>query len=288
VDPEVDVFPGDIGMFTAADPPRIAVIQAMNSKKRVIDLRWYEEGLNGTVETVSGLEFDQHGPPPEVYGVKRQEVVLVTKEGTTNAHEIPTVPRLGESEVATGNFPDAETLRHQMATLGMELDRQLEWDKSAVPDRSKGRLKSINWYGIVSDLLLDGRVVVQYPSGDTETLPLDRLYLLDDGLGPDGHHHDDDGMSVDQDSQDSWQTDSDADAIGQSKVEDVDGQEDGDSPRGKQDVEQEKARGWAEETADADATAEVSMPAETEDEENWKRFEVLEDAPGVSVREMHW
>lgn len=114
IDEEVDAFPGDVGVFSGSTPPRVAVVQKMQSKKRTVELRWYgateEEG-----ETVSGLEFDQHGPPPEVFGVRRGDYVLVTREGEGNGVEIPTVPRLGESEVATGAFPPPEIVRVEVS-----------------------------------------------------------------------------------------------------------------------------------------------------------------------------
>lgn len=114
VDEEVDAFPGDVGVFSGCTPPRVAVVQKMKSKKRTMDIRYYDDE-KGEVETVSGLEFDQHGPPPEVYGVRRGDLVLVTKEGQTNGLEIPTVPRLGESEVATGAFPTPEVVRVEVS-----------------------------------------------------------------------------------------------------------------------------------------------------------------------------
>lgn len=116
IDEEVDAFPGDVGVFSGSTPPKVAVVQSMNSKKRTVDLRWYGEE-NAEVETVSGLEFDQHGPPPEVYGVRRADCVLITKEGETNGLPIPTVPRLGESEVATGAFPAPDIVRAEVRYL---------------------------------------------------------------------------------------------------------------------------------------------------------------------------
>lgn len=269
-------------MFTATDPPRVAVVQSMQSKKRVLNLRWYEDGPQGQVETVSGLDFDQHGPPPEVYGVRRQDVVLVTKEGTTNGHAIPTVPRLGESEVATGNFPEMNLLRVQMGQIGLELAQRFTYEGRDTFELSKESLKSINWYGIVSDLQLDGRVVLQYPSGERETLPLDRLYLLDDGLGPDGHQHDEDGMSFEGGSEDSWRTDSDAGAAETKDGQDWAADQESEDLTGAVGPQPEKSHGWAEESKVTDTAAQVSMPAELEDDENWKRFEVLEGAPEVS------
>ena len=69
IDEDVDVFPGDIGVFAGTN--RVGVVQSMESRKRTVKLRWY-----GTdeVEVVSSLEFDPHGPPPEVYEIGRAHV----------------------------------------------------------------------------------------------------------------------------------------------------------------------------------------------------------------------
>lgn len=134
IDDDVDVFPGDVGVFTGYTPPRVAVVQNFNSKKRTARLRWTKEGGE---ELVSGLEFDQHGPPPEVYGVRRQDHVLITKEGTTNGAEAPTVPRLGESEVLTGAFPPVEILRTEVSLFASPA-------ASIKPDKSILRTALIN------------------------------------------------------------------------------------------------------------------------------------------------
>ena len=87
IDEDVDVFPGDVGIFSVTN--RVGVVQSMESKKRTVKLRWL--GTDES-EVVSGLEFDPHGPPPEVYGVRRQDFVLVANG--SNGVPVPTVPRL--------------------------------------------------------------------------------------------------------------------------------------------------------------------------------------------------
>lgn len=106
LDEDVDVFPGDVGMFSSAgEEGRPGVAQAMNAKQRTVVLRFL-----GTdeVETVSALEFDPHGPPPGTYGLRRGDTVLVTAEDQPDA--LLAVPSLGESEVLTGQFPSSAEL----------------------------------------------------------------------------------------------------------------------------------------------------------------------------------
>ncbi|KAM0788855.1 hypothetical protein ACM66B_002940 [Microbotryomycetes sp. NB124-2] len=308
LDEDVDVFPGDIGMFTGCNPPRVAVVQSMNSKQRTIKIRYYGDE-SATTEMVSGLEFDHFGPPPDSYGVKRADFVLVTREGSTNGADFPTVPRLGESEVVTGSFPSPESLRYSLSGIGLTEAQRLEASggDANVPQikSSPADLASIDWYGTVDDLLLDGTVVVKYPGGRTETLPLDRLYLLDDGMGSDGMGPDfgefDDGMDV---TDDEWQTDDDGDMMdgGGIMPGSLEWVGDGDV----EDVLSGEENGWAAEDADEDVVLEpaatvatngetdqaeeptapksdaeqvVSMPADIQDYENWQRFIMLEEAP---------
>lgn len=119
VDEETDVFPGDVGVFSGVSPPRIGVVQSMDARRRTIRLRYLSargEPLEGEheEETVSGLEFDPHGPPPDAYGVRRGDIVLVTREGDDNGAQVPVVPSLGESEVAAGLMPSGEELRMEV------------------------------------------------------------------------------------------------------------------------------------------------------------------------------
>lgn len=115
IDEDVDVFPGDVGVFSESN--RVGVVQKMDSKKRTVRLRWLG---TETEEVVSGLEFDPHGPPPEVYGVRRQDFVLITKG--TNGVAIPTVPRLGESELLTGQWPSVTNLRVDVRPCSYSFD----------------------------------------------------------------------------------------------------------------------------------------------------------------------
>lgn len=140
-------------------------------------------------------------------------------------------------------------------------------------------------------LLLDGRVLVRYPSGVTEPIALDRVYHLDDGLDPDGLGDVADGMDEDgssEGSQGSWQTDGGEAADEDAEWEDADEPEEG---------------GWAEDDAVMEVDDEpegiavkeivlpvapstddnVSLPAEVEEHDDWRRFTMLEEAPQVRL-----
>lgn len=293
IDEDVDVFPGDVGIFSVTN--RVGVVQSMESKKRTVKLRWL--GTDES-EVVSGLEFDPHGPPPEVYGVRRQDFVLVANG--SNGVPVPTVPRLGESEILTGQFPSVEGLRvevrsllfslrtklirTQLSAIGLDQASRLG-DAPAPLPQTGSSLSSIDWYGEVIDLLLDGQVLVRFPSGATAALPLDRIYHLDDGLDPDammgGEPFADDDASMSGASAGSWETDG------------------GEEFEGDEEMEEVGEMGWAEEEEVVEVVREtekvlsgsggeekkeegVSMPAEVEEHESWQRFMMLEQAPQVS------
>jgi len=232
VDEDDDVFPGDLGVFSGVSPSRIGVVQSKDSRRRTIKLRYLSaraEPLSSSgaaedeEETVSGLEFDPHGPPPDAYGVRRGDWVLITPEGVDNGATVPTVPKLGESEVAAGLMPSGEDLRAevrrcgeglvasllslslalfhlcracaltlgasrpQLSTLGLSYCQTVA-DTYAPPavQESPAALAAVNWYGEVWDLLLDGRALVRFPNGDQQPFPVHRLVLLDDGMDPEG------------------------------------------------------------------------------------------------------
>ncbi|KAK4057951.1 hypothetical protein OIO90_001170 [Microbotryomycetes sp. JL221] len=310
LDDDVDVWPGDIGMYTGVNPPRVAVVQSMNHKQRTIRLKYYDDP-NGPEETVSGLEFDHFGPPPQSYGVRQQEDVLVLPEEMASDDVFPALTRLGETEYAIpGQFPEPNELRAEISQLGLQVAQQLPDGQAPKIKWTKEELAPIDWYGYVDELLLDGHVMVQFPSGRKEKLPLTRLYVLDDGTLYDPP---DEFMSMmdmsDEETLEHFASGGNVmpgslDPSGgvwgdDSEWEDADDDESG-----------EEMGGWAEEHEDeksahvngdpqsgplakteapdsapkdtvrrTDTEQVVSMPAEVEDHEHWNRFVVLEQAP---------
>ncbi|GAA5879197.1 hypothetical protein JCM1840_007608 [Sporobolomyces johnsonii] len=256
VDDETDVFPGDVGVFSGVTPSRIGVVQSMDARKRTIRMRYLDSPAGAGAgrddeedEIISGLEFDPHGPPPDAYGVRRGDWVLIVPEGKDNGAPKPVVPSLGESETAAGLMPAGEHLRMELSTLGLSYASNLS-DSFAppVPQTSASALAPIKWYGEVWDLQLDGQALVRFPSGEKVAFPTERLIHLDDGMDPDGHTHaHDDGEWTDQEVMDedyetdggesdarSWETASDdgedgeVAGAGDEAVEDEDEDMDGD------------------------------------------------------------
>ncbi|GAA6016084.1 hypothetical protein JCM10207_004437 [Rhodosporidiobolus poonsookiae] len=188
LDEETDVFPGDVGVFSGVSPSRIGVVQSMDARKRTIRMKYLDTPAGAPEEPeelVSALEFDPHGPPPDAYGVRRGEWVLVTREGETNGAQRPVVPGLGESETLAGLMPQGDELRMELSTLGLSYASSLaDTFQPPSPQSSDESLSNIHWYGEVWELLLDGQVLVRFPDGTKAAIPLERLYHLDDGLDP--------------------------------------------------------------------------------------------------------
>ncbi|GAA6031154.1 hypothetical protein JCM8097_004030 [Rhodosporidiobolus ruineniae] len=278
VDEETDVFPGDVGVFSGVTPSRIAVVQSMDARKRTIRIKYLDDaaaaGQPEAEEVISGLEFDPHGPPPDAYGVRRGDWVLVTREGTTNGAERPTVPSLGESETLAGLMPQGEELRMELSTLGLSYAASLaDAFRPPAPQSSPDQLASIHWYGEVWDLLLSGEALVRFPDGSTAAFPVERLVHLDDGMDPEGHGAlpGEEGMDLDAEdgaSDGSWETDDgegDAD-----EVFEVVHEEEGSGGEWESASESgdEEMKGWADEDEEEKAAKAKTEEREKEDEED--------------------
>lgn len=297
-DDDIDVWPGDVGLFTGpGEAPRPAVVDSMNARKRTTKLRLVAPGAS-TVDTsvppelVSSLEFDPHGPPPDSFGLRRGDPVLLASRVT--GHAIPAVAKLGESEVVSGTFPPSAEIRLQMAAMGNAFSRDWIRRRDERPLRSAEVLDKVDWFGTVVDLLTTGEARVQFPSGKLQDFTLPMLYHLDDGLDeppPEG----DDGMEFGE-----------YDEEGEVVWEDEDGNEIEMDNGEWEDDSQAGGDGWADEahqappvaTIDLDEDSDieviepeadsdieimepppVSMPKEEEDHPNWTRFLMLEEAP---------
>lgn len=109
LDENIEIFPGDIGIFTPNK--KIGIVQSINNKTRTIVLRFL--GTNES-EVISSLEFE-NGSELEAYGIRRGFRVLISDSNQTNGTPIPVVPRLGESETLNGSFPCPEQLRDEVS-----------------------------------------------------------------------------------------------------------------------------------------------------------------------------
>lgn len=151
-------------------------------------------------------------------------------------------------------------------------------DDNSLPQNGHG----IEWYGEVVELQLDGRALIKYPSGKTESIPLSRLYHVDDGLNPDGPDFGDEDYLSDEDMS-------------------IEGSEWSDEREGE--VYQTDAyvieTGWADESVvlnhnNLDAPVPVvdnlvltddnsPTPIDPVENENWRGFVILEEPPLVRL-----
>lgn len=127
-DNETDVFPGDVGVHTSSDAgDRMGVVLSSNVRNRTIRLQYLSvsedgkdfipiDGKDGGIEVISSLEFDPHGPPPNSYGVRRSDWVLIGNETDLNGGgSTLAIPIVGENETNVGLMPDGEALRVEVS-----------------------------------------------------------------------------------------------------------------------------------------------------------------------------
>ncbi|KAN0135671.1 ubiquitin-conjugating enzyme3 like-protein [Lactarius tabidus] len=193
---EYDCWPGDHVLWKGEDEKRVAVVQSVNAVDRTATIRF---GDTGAIELASVLELDPHGTndwsavAPTTFdglGVRRGDFVFIHREGTTNGLEKPKVPRIGEVEPWVREPPIVHADGHYggwrktMADIGMNIAHRREPDHIV-----EGRIRkpgpdntSLNWFGEVSNLGLDGSVEVTLPNGAVAKYPLERLTRLYDTL----------------------------------------------------------------------------------------------------------
>ncbi|KAH8998837.1 hypothetical protein EDB86DRAFT_2910381 [Lactarius hatsudake] len=193
---EYDCWPGDHVLWKGEDEKRVAVVQSVNAVDRTATIRF---GDTGAIELASVLELDPHGTndwsavAPTSFdglGVRRGDFVFIHREGTTNGLEKPKVPRIGEVEPWVREAPIVHADGHYggwrktMADIGMNIAHRRESDHIV-----EGRIRkpgpdntSLNWFGEVSNLGLDGSVEVTLPNGVVAKYPLERLTRLYDTL----------------------------------------------------------------------------------------------------------
>ncbi|KAI0307690.1 hypothetical protein B0F90DRAFT_1807124 [Multifurca ochricompacta] len=193
---EYDCWPGDHVLWKGEDEKRVAVVQSVNAVDRTATIRFSD---TGGIELASVLELDPHGTndwsavAPATFdglGVRRGDFVFIHREGTTNGLEKPKVPRIGEVEPWVREPPIVHADGHyggwrkMMADIGMDIAHRREPDHIV-----EGRIRkpgptdaSLNWFGEVSDLGLDGSVEVTMPNGAVSKYPLERLTRLYDTL----------------------------------------------------------------------------------------------------------
>ncbi|KAI9513052.1 hypothetical protein F5148DRAFT_463736 [Russula earlei] len=193
---EYDCWPGDHVLWKGEDEKRVAVVQSVNALDRTATIRFSD---TGTIELASVLELDPHGTndwsavAPTTFdglGVRRGDFVFIHHEGTTNGLEKPKVPRIGEVEPWVRELPVVHPDGHYggwrktMAEIGMDIAHRRGPDQIV-----EGKIRkpgpddtSLNWFGEVSNLGLDGGVEVTLPNGAVAKFALERLTRLYDTL----------------------------------------------------------------------------------------------------------
>lgn len=179
--------------------------------------------------------------------------------------------------------------------------------------KSGSESSNIKWYGEVIDLNLDGTVKIKFPSGEIESLPLNRLYFLDDGLYPNdddemgesnyiGDEDEDEEYKLKSDnrmsvgSDESWENE-DEDEISENGMPGsaswlVDDEMNGSKNIGWADEKEEEvievvnplSKVEIEEKESIEMKVEeISSAKDLPEYENWKRFIMLEEPPIVST-----
>ncbi|KAI0832769.1 hypothetical protein BC628DRAFT_1415018 [Trametes gibbosa] len=193
---EYDSWPGDHVLWKTEDEKRHVVVQSVDAQDRTAYVRVVE---TGTTELASVLELDSHGtgdwsalaPAHDGLGVRRGDFVFIHRAGSTNGARPPMVPRIGEVEEWVRESPVLEPSgqvggwRRDMTELGSQIAERRGKDGSVeeAPLKQAGKEdKSLDWFGEVLDLRLDGTVEVVLPNADIVVVPLARLTRLYDSV----------------------------------------------------------------------------------------------------------
>ncbi|KAI0355359.1 hypothetical protein OH77DRAFT_1403203 [Trametes cingulata] len=221
---EYDCWPGDHVIWKTEDEKRHVVVQSVNAQDRTAYVRVVE---TGAIELASVLELDPHGtgdwsaltPANDGLGVRRGDFVFIHREGTTNGAKAPMVPRIGEVEEWVREAPTVGPngqlggWRREMTEIGTRIAEQRGKEGSieeAPLRRPQKGDTSLNWFGEVVDLRLDGTIEVVLPNGDTVVVPLERLTRLYDSVEQlEDMWGDDEGTIEEGDEVEVWEMDQD-------------------------------------------------------------------------------
>lgn len=192
---EYDCWPGDHVLWKNEGQKRAAVVQGVNAADRTAYVRFLD---SGKTELVSVLELDPHGTsdgqtlsPHEGLGIHRGEFVFIHGPTSTNGSAIPMVPKLGEIEPWVREAPMVNRSGHpsgwrkEVIDIGNKIAQNRGRDESleeGLIRRPRRDDPSLNWFGEVTDLRLDGNVEVVLPNSSVVVLPLNRLTRLYDGM----------------------------------------------------------------------------------------------------------
>ncbi|KAI0758238.1 hypothetical protein C8Q74DRAFT_307926 [Fomes fomentarius] len=326
---EYDCWPGDHVIWKTEDSKRHVIVQSVNAQDRTAQVRVVG---TGAIELASVLELDPHGtndwsavaPTNDGLGVRRGDLVFIHREGETNGVETPFVPRIGEVEEWVREAPIVNTngqlggWRRDLADIGTRI-AEARGKEQGVDERPLQRPEkgdtSLNWFGEVTDLRLDGTIGVMLPNSETLVVPLNRLTRLYDSVEQlEDLWGDDDGTVDEGEEVEVWEMDQDGQWV-EGTADDDDEWEsaDGDEDEEMDDVENDASGEWSPSTDTVIPPLRVATPmviddvahtsesrptsssgrqqspdvpkdaTDAEDEQMeegpWKRFEVLSSAP---------
>ena len=309
-DPSYEVWPGEHLVWRGDNGERRpAVVQKFDPRQRIADLLFTDKQ---EIQTVSVLELDTGGHGRPEYGVGIGQIVLTCDDNHT---PLPEVPPIGAIEPAFTSMYWRSVLMERGSHL--KADPAMDPVAAVRTTRPSGDISSVDWWGHVSDLHLDGTIGIRLANGTQTRLSLRRLQLLntpgemydDDGEAPDnmfdmGMDHEGDSASTT-----SWETLPKSDRAIQETIDFMEsGQSwddaypvpldsDGDTAMEMMDewavnrlVTETR---WPRQAVDttstpmpraasrlaAESPSPVAGPSTLQDDERWVHFEMLEEAP---------
>ncbi|KAJ9476376.1 putative Ubiquitin-conjugating enzyme E2 2 (putative) [Pseudozyma hubeiensis] len=169
---EHEAWPGDWIYWKSEEHGSVPrVVQSMDCVERTAELR-VPLSEPAEVELVPSLEVDVQGADHSVFSLHRGDSVMISERPTGWAG--PFLTTIGDPRPDYDDHKMHEDLMNAEMTI---VAMQGPSDKKARP---ASEAFEIDWYGIVEELLLDGRVRVRLPCGKTVVEKLDKLQILSD------------------------------------------------------------------------------------------------------------
>ncbi|KAF7306777.1 Isocitrate lyase [Mycena indigotica] len=186
---EYDCWPGDWVVWNTEDGRRPVIVQSV-SPQRTASVRVPE---TGKIELASVLELDTHGASDTLMletdlGVRRGDFVFVHPDGRNNGAPLARVPRIGEVESWVRDPPLIDNqlagFRKDMSEMGADIAhrRAAESIVEGLILRPSPDNETLMWIGEVTNVCLDGTVDIAHPNGSRRNYPLHRLTKLYDGI----------------------------------------------------------------------------------------------------------
>ena len=263
---------------------RPAVVQSFDAHHRTADLLFTDTNEK---QIVSVLELDTGGSPRTGYGLAYgQRVLLCSDNGSVGSE----VPCLGRNALPVGHLPWRDELVKLAETCARN-PSDFGWN---LPE---GKRDGITWWGEIVQLHLDGTVSVELPNGELRRVGIKNLYIFRRGyslsLGSMGSEYfldTDEAMG----SEVSWETmsreasDIEVDDLGDEGLA-IDEEDERDRieieevepvvSEGAAERQQHDMNNLPEAGSSSTANGQLAAEASLKDDEQWRQFEVLDQAP---------